>query len=149
MESVVEKAGADAEAFAASIDPNGPLDIAYAALDGAMAAYVAGGGRFDDAVPGGDEGLGWGKGIETGLALWRRYVSALHDDLCEREGELHKLLSGKASGAALVASVVTLLGLSAPVAAVVVPLVGVMLAVGVRAFCEPAAEGADATAKLN
>ena len=73
-------------------------------------------------------------------------MSALHDDLCEREGELNKLLSGKVSGAALVASIVTLLGVPPPVAAVVAPLAEVMLAVGVRAFCQPAAEGADAGA---
>jgi hypothetical protein len=146
MDPLIEKAGADAEAFAATIDSDGPLDVVYAALDSAMAAYVAGGGRFDEAVPGGGEGLGWGKGIETGLALWQRYVSALHDDLCKPDGELNKLLSGKASGAALVTSVVTLLGMAPPVAAVVAPLAGVMLAVGVRAFCQPTAEGADGAA---
>ena len=138
---VIDLAGAEAESVAQAVKATRELDPAIAALENSLAAYLNGGGSVDDVVPGGDpDGLGFGRKSGTGWALWNRYVEVLRDEICTPSGELHQVLTAgiATSGAALVTSIIALLGISAAAAPVIAPIAGVMLALGVKAFCPPA-----------
>jgi len=135
----IEQAGSEAEAVAQAVRSSGTLDPVYAALEESLAAYLDAGGSVDDVVPGGDpDGLGFGRRSGTGRSLWRRYVDVLHDEVCKPGGELNQVLSTglASSGAGLVTAIIIVLGISAAAATVVAPIAGVMLALGLKAFCQ-------------
>lgn len=137
--SGIEQAATQAEAIAQAVAADGSIDPAIAALENSLVAYLNGGGSVDDVVPGGDpDGLGFGGRAGTGRTLWNRYVDVLHDEVCRPGGELNGLLSAglASSGAALVTSIIGVLGISLAAAPVIAPIAGVMLALGLKAFCE-------------
>lgn len=134
----INQAGADAEAVAQAVRSNGTLDPVYSALEESLAAYLGSGGSVDDVIPGGGlEGLGFGRKSGTGRSLWQRYVDVLHDEVCKPGGELNQVLSAglASSGAGLVTAIIALLGMPTEAAPVVAPIAGVMLALGLKAFC--------------
>lgn len=136
--TVIEEAGTEAEAVAVEVQAVGIPDPAFARLESSLAAYVDGGGSVDDVVPGGDsEGLGFGRHRGTGKSLWNRYVDVLRDEVCKPGGELNQLLSAgvASSGTVVVTAIITVLGISVVAAPVVAPVAGVMLALGLKAFC--------------
>jgi hypothetical protein len=135
----IEQAGSEAEAVAQAVTSSGTLDPVYAALEESLATYLDAGGSVDDVVPGGDpDGLGFGRRAGAGRSLWRRYVDVLHDEVCKPGGELNQVLSTglASSGAGLVTAIIAVLGISAAAATVVAPIAGVMLALGLKAFCQ-------------
>lgn len=139
----IDRAGATAEAVAEAVQSSGTVDSAISTLENSLAAYLNGGGSVDEVVPGGDpDGLGFGRRAGTGRSLWDRYVDVLRDDVCGSGGELHKLLSQglAASGATLVTTIIYVLGIPMGAAPVIAPIAGVMLALGLKAFC-PADQG--------
>ncbi len=71
------------------------------------------------------------------------FLGALREDLCDPAAELHKRITRASdiTASTLVAMLLGALGLSVAAAALVAPLAGAIMALGLRALCA-AAEGA-------
>jgi len=146
--TTLEEAGCQAEAIAEDVTAAGSLEPAYKSLEMALAAYLSAGGSADDVVPGGDvEGLGFSRQEGSGRRLWERYVQVLREELCSPQAELHQQvrMALNAGGAGVVGAVLTALGVSVVAAGVIAPIAGVLLALGLKAFCDLQAVPEDAS----
>jgi hypothetical protein len=119
-------------------DPN-DLDAIVSASDAAARELEASGHDLRTLLPAGEEvGLGFRGGKRPGgRSIVRAFRDALHDDLCNPKADLHKRVGAavNAGGIGLVALLVGALGLPAVASALIAPLGGAILGVGLKAYC--------------
>lgn len=135
----LEKAGAEAERLAEEVNRAGSLTPAYESLDEAIAELTSAGYKPSDLLPADAEpGLGFSLNEKRdGKTLWQALATSGRASLCDPEGDLQKRLTGdgKTSTAALVTVIMTSLGLPGIAIAIAITMAGVILAIGLPAFC--------------
>jgi hypothetical protein len=133
------RVGSEAEDLAEEIGRRGSLAPAYESLDQAIVDLTAEGYQPSDLLPADAEpGLGFSLNKKRdGKTLWQALAISGRASLCDPEGDLKKRLTGdgKTSTGALVAAIMASLGLPAIAVAIAVTLAGVILAIGLPAFC--------------
>jgi hypothetical protein len=137
----LEKAGSEAAQLADAVTrAGGSLDPVYESLDRAIAELTAAGYQPSDLLPADAEpGLGFSLNEKRdGKTLWQAIAISGRASLCDPEGDLNKRLvgGGKTSTGALVTAIMATLGLPAIAVALAVTLAGVILSIGLPAFCE-------------
>jgi hypothetical protein len=134
-----EKAGSEAERLAEEVSRAGSLTPAYQSLDEAIAELTTAGYQPSDLLPADAEpGLGFSLNEKRdGKTLWQALATSGHASLCDPDGDLNKRLrgDGKTSTGALVTAIMASLGLPAIAIAIAITLAGVILAIGLPAFC--------------
>jgi hypothetical protein len=149
-----EAAGAQAERLAEAIDREDRQDRlapVYESLDLAIADLTRKGYQPSDLLPAGAEpGLGFSLNEKRdGKTLWQAIAISGRASLCAPDGDLSKRLvgAGKTSTGALVTAIMAALGLPAIAVAIAISLAGVILAIGLPAFCDWTAGEPDEPAK--
>lgn len=136
----LEAAGKLAEQLSREITKNdGDLGPVYSALEEAAVKFKEGGGQLESVVPGSDgAALGFRRGRPDGRSIWDAYAEVLRDEICKPRGSLHKQVhTGLATGGAtLVSLIMTTLGLPVGAIAIVAPIAGSIMGLGVTAFCK-------------
>lgn len=148
----VKEAAAEADRLAIQVEASHGLQPIYDRLDSLIESVESEGQRAEDLLPMGVEpGLGFSlRQKRDGRTLWAAVAQAGRDRLCDPEGEVSKLLSGKsghAGTAALIGSVLVALGLSAMALPIATAVVALILASGLKGFCEWTASPADEPAR--
>jgi hypothetical protein len=115
------------------------LDAIVSAEEKAAAEVEAAGYDLRALLPATEEiGLGFrGGGRPGGRSIVRAFRDALRTDLCDPEAELCKRVNSALSvgGAGVVGLLVAALGLPAVAAALLAPVAGAILGVGLKAYC--------------
>lgn len=140
MDSDLVGAGDRADMLAALLKAQPThLDVLVSAEEEAAAVLVAAGVDLRNLVPATDEvGLGFsGGGRPHGRSIFRAYRDALREDLCDPEADLHQRVSAGTNmgGAALVGVLLAALGLPVLAGALLAPVAGAILGVGLKTYC--------------
>jgi hypothetical protein len=136
----IQEAAALAEEIASKIKlEGGSLTPAYEAAEAAAKHYQAAHADLEQVLPATEEvGLGFSLGFPSGKAILRAYANALAEDVCKPTGTLHRKINETAqvSAASLIGWFLATLGLGASAAALLAPVAGAVVALGVVAFCK-------------
>jgi hypothetical protein len=139
-ESISREAAALAEHTAQSIKTQG-IEAAFPAFDDALSQFEQAGYRVADVLPRAtSERLGLVRRNAPrpdGRTFWEHYKEVVCDELCREKKELNTLVRRAASGAPapLVAWILTTLGLPVAAALIAATIAGILVALGVDAFC--------------
>jgi len=138
----LEGAAAEAERLADEIRARGgSLDPVYESLDEAIRNIEAEGYSAEDLLPADAEpGLGFSlKTKRDGKTLWQAVAYAGRDSLCDPESEVRKRISAgvaQAGAGSIVGGVLISLGLSPLAVPIAVAIAAVILAIGLKGFCD-------------
>lgn len=141
------EAGVEAEQLAALVASRDSLDPIYSKLDGLIEELKAEQRNATDLLPATAEpGVGFMLNQKRdGKTLLQTIATAGRESLCDPEGEVRKKLSecAQLGTGAVVSSVMFTLGLPMVAVPIAVAIVGMMLAVGIKGFCQWASAPAD------
>jgi hypothetical protein len=145
-EQGVAEAASEAERLAAAVEHRGSLEPVYERLDTAIAELTAAGYQPSDLLPvDAEPGIGFSLNEKRdGRTLWEAIAVAGRSSLCDRAGEVRRLMGVKGvSAGSLVTAVMTSLGLPPMAIPIAVSIVAVLLAIGIQGFCEWTAAAPD------
>ena len=138
--SDVEKAGELAEQVALQIqNSNGNLRTVYYKLEEILINYRKSNVDVDLIMPAIYEvDFEFNKTNPDGRSVWIAYADALHEELCNSTGSLHKKVKSKnvLSGTSLVNHIMNQLNLPPSSALLISPIAASILGLGVTAFCK-------------
>ena len=138
--SDIEKAGELAEQVALQIqNSNGNLRTVYYKLEEILINYRKNSVDIDLIMPGLYEvDFEFNKTNPDGRSVWIAYADALHEELCNSNGILHKMVKSenKLRGAVLVNQIMDQLNLPQSSALLISPIAASILGLGVTAFCK-------------
>ena len=138
--SDIEKAGELAEQVALQIQKsNGNLRTVYYKLEEILINYRKNKVDVDLIMPAIYEvDFEFSKTIPDGRSVWIAYADALHEELCDSNGSLHKMMKSKnkLKGAFLVNQIIDQLNLPPSSALLISPIAASILGLGVTAFCK-------------
>jgi hypothetical protein len=138
--SDIEKAGELAEQVALQIQKsNGNLRTVYYKLEEILINYRKNKVDVDLIMPAIYEvDFEFSKTIPDGRSVWIAYADALHEELCDSNGRLHKMMKSKNNlkGASLVNQIIDQLNLPPSSALLISPIAASILGLGVTAFCK-------------
>ncbi len=138
--SDIEKAGELAEQVALQIqNSNGNLRTVYYKLEEILINYRKNNVDVDLIMPAIYEvDFEFNKTNPDGRSVWIAYADALHEELCDSTGSLHrKVKSGNdLNGASLVNHIMNQLNLPPTSALLISPIAASILGLGVTAFCK-------------
>lgn len=141
------EAGVEAEHLAALVDRTHSFDPVYAKLDLLVEELKAERRDAADLLPARAEpGVGFMLNQKRdGKTLLQTIAIAGRESLCDPEGEVRKKLSEvtQLGTGAVVSSVMFTLGLPVIAVPIAVAIVGMMLAIGIKGFCQWASAPAD------
>ena len=141
------EAGTEAELLAAQVDDTQSLDPVYAKLDSFVEELKAQQRNAADLLPADAEpGVGFMLNQKRdGKTLLQTIAISGRESLCDPEGEVRKKLSEvtQLGTGAVVSSVMFTLGLPVIAVPIAVAIVGMMLAIGIKGFCQWASAPAD------
>jgi hypothetical protein len=145
MDPSLVDAGSQADSLAAILQEQpSNLDVLIEAEEAAAAQLVAAGHDLRSFLPATDEiGLGFRGGERPhGRSILRAYRDALRADLCDPTADLHHKVSAvvQSGGSAVVGLLLAALGLPIVAGALLAPVAGAILGVGLKAFCDTAAQ---------
>jgi hypothetical protein len=141
MDPSLVDAGSQADSIAATLQGQpSNLGVLIEAEEAAAAQLVEAGHDLRSFLPATDEiGLGFrGGGRPDGRSILRAYRDALRSDLCEPAADLHQKVSAAVNGGgtAVVGLLLAALGLPIVAGALLAPVAGAVLGVGLKAFCK-------------
>jgi hypothetical protein len=140
IQSDIQKAGDLAEQLAIKLrNSNGNLGVIYYKLEEILINYRKTGGDLDLVMPSIYEvDFEYNRTLPDGRSIWIAYADVLHDELCNKQGELHKKveMENGASGMSIVSHIMEQLRLPPSSAMLVAPIAGSILGLGVKAFCK-------------
>jgi hypothetical protein len=138
--SDVEKAGELAEQVALQIqNSNGNLRTVYYKLEEILINYRKSNVDVDLIMPAIYEvDFEFNKTNPDGRSVWIAYADALHEELCDSTGSLHKKVKSEndLSGTSLVNHIMNQLNLPPSSALLISPIAASILGLGVTAFCK-------------
>jgi hypothetical protein len=138
--SDVEKAGELAEQVALQIqNSNGNLRTVYYKLEEILINYRKSNVDVDLIMPAIYEvDFEFNKTNPDGRSVWIAYADALHEELCNSTGSLHKKVKSEnvLSGTSLVNHIMDQLNLSPSSALLISPIAASIMGLGVTAFCK-------------
>ncbi len=138
--SDVEKAGELAEQVALQIqNSNGNLRTVYYKLEEILINYRKSNVDVDLIMPAIYEvDFEFNKTNPDGRSVWIAYADALHEELCNSTGGLHKKVKSEnvLSGTSLVNHIMNQLNLPPSSALLISPIAASILGLGVTAFCK-------------
>jgi hypothetical protein len=138
--SDVEKAGELAEQVALQIqNSNGNLRTVYYKLEEILINYRKSNVDVDLIMPAIYEvDFEFNKTNPDGRSVWIAYADALHEDLCNSTGSLHKKVKSEnvLSGTSLVNHIMDQLNLPPSSALLISPIAASIMGLGVTAFCK-------------
>ncbi len=138
--SDIEKAGELAEQVALQIkNSNGNLRIVYYKLEEILINYRKNNVDVDLIMPAIYEvDFEFSKTNPDGRSVWIAYADALHEELCDSNGSLHKMVKfdNNLKGASLVNHIIDQLNLPPSSALLISPIAASILGLGVTAFCK-------------
>jgi alpha-D-ribose 1-methylphosphonate 5-triphosphate synthase subunit PhnH len=141
------EAGAEAELLAGLVDSTHSFDPVYAKLDRLIEELKAQQRNATDLLPASAEpGVGFMLNQKRdGKTLLQTIAIAGRESLCDPEGEVRKKLSEvtQLGTGAVISSVMFTLGLPVITVPIAVAIVGMMLAIGIKGFCQWASAPAD------
>ncbi len=141
------EAGAEAEQLAALVDSTDSFHPVYAKLDGLIEELKAERRNAADLLPANAEpGVGFMLNQKRdGKTLLQTIAITGRESLCDPEGEVRKKLSEvtQLGTGTVVSSVMFTLGLPVIAVPIAVAIVGMMLAIGIKGFCQWASAPAD------
>ena len=145
--SDIEKAGELAEEVALQIqNSNGNLRTVYYKLEEILINYRKNNVDIDLIMPGLYEvDFEFNKTNPDGRSVWIAYADALHEELCNSKGILHKMVKSenKLRGAVLVNQIMDQLNLPPSSALLISPIAASILGLGVTAFCKHESKNCD------
>lgn len=137
--SDIEKAGDLADQVALQIkNSNGNLRAVYYKLEEILINYRKNNVDVDLIMPAIYEvDFEFNKTSPDGRSVWIAYADALHEDLCNPRGSLHKMvkLETNLKGASVVNHIMTQLKLPPSSALLISPIAASIIGLGVTAFC--------------
>ena len=137
--SDIEKAGDLADQVALQIkNSNGNLRVVYYKLEEILINYRKNNLDVDLIMPAIYEvDFEFNKTSPDGRSVWIAYADALHEDLCNPHGSLHKMvkLETNLKGASVVNHIMTQLKLPPSSALLISPIAASIIGLGVTAFC--------------
>jgi hypothetical protein len=137
--SDIEKAGDLADQVALQIkNSNGNLRVVYYKLEEILINYRKNNVDVDLIMPAIYEvDFEFNKTSPDGRSVWIAYADALHEDLCNPRGSLHKMvkLETNLKGASVINHIMAQLNLPPSSALLISPIAASILGLGVTAFC--------------
>lgn len=138
--SDIEKAGELADKVALQIrNSNGNLRVVYYKLEEILINYRKNNVDVDLIMPAIYEvDFEFNKTSPDGRSVWIAYADALHEELCNTNGSLHKKVKfeNNLKGASLVNHIIGQLNLPQNSALLIGPIAASILGLGVKAFCK-------------
>jgi hypothetical protein len=140
VEETYVSADAEARRLAERIRQSG-MQPAYALFEKGLAEFEAQGGDVADILPESATaklGLAAGEtGPPDGRTFWSVYGEVVCEQICGGDSELRERVRGALSsaGSGLVATLLGMLGLPIAALGIVVPIAGILTALGLDAFC--------------
>ena len=138
--SDIEKAGELADKVALQIrNSNGNLRVVYYKLEEILINYRKNNVDVDLIMPAIYEvDFEFNKTSPDGRSVWIAYADALHEELCNTNGNLHKKVKfeNNLKGASLVNHIIGQLNLPPNSALLIGPIAASILGLGVKAFCK-------------
>jgi hypothetical protein len=145
--SDVEKAGELADKVALQIrNSNGNLRVVYYKLEEILINYKKNNVDVDLIMPAIYEvDFEFNKTSPDGRSVWIAYADALHEELCNTNGSLHKKVKfeNNLKGASLVNHIIDQLNLPPSSALLIGPIAASILGLGVTAFCKHESKNCD------
>jgi hypothetical protein len=145
--SDIEKAGELAEEVALQIqNSNGNLRTVYYKLEEILINFRKNNVDIDLIMPGLYEvDFEFNKTNPDGRSVWIAYADALHEELCNSKGILHKMVKSenKLRGAVLVNQIMDQLNLPPSSTLLISPIAASILGLGVTAFCKHESKNCD------
>lgn len=139
IQSDIEKAGGLAEQLAIKIrNSNGNLSTVYYKIEEILINYRKSGGDIDLVMPSIYEvDINYNHTSPDGRSIWVAYADVLHEELCNPNGILHKMINGETNvtGTSIVLLIMNQLRLPPSSAMIVAPIAASILGLGVKAFC--------------
>lgn len=140
IQSDIEKAGAMAEQLALKVrNSSGDLSTIYYKLEEILINYRKTGADVDLVLPGIYEiDLEYNRTNPDGRSIWNLYADALHEELCNPNGILHKEIDKECGpkGVSIVILVLNQLRLPPSSAMIVAPIAASIIGLGSKAFCK-------------
>jgi len=137
--SDIQKAGDLADEVAVQIkNSNGNLRVVYYKLEEILINYRKNNVDVDLIMPAIYEvDFEFNKTSPDGRSVWIAYADALHEDLCNPRGSLHKMvkLETNLKGASVINHIMAQLNLPPSSALLISPIAASILGLGVTAFC--------------
>ena len=137
--SDIEKAGDLADQVAVQIkNSKGNLRVVYYKLEEILINYRKNNVDVDLIMPAIYEvDFEFNKTSPDGRSVWIAYADALHEDLCNPRGSLHKMvkLETNLKGASVINHIMAQLNLPPSSALLISPIAASILGLGVTAFC--------------
>ena len=137
--SDIEKAGDLADQVAVQIkNSKGNLRVVYYKLEEILINYRKNNVDVDLIMPAIYEvDFEFNKTSPDGRSVWIAYADALHEDLCNPRGSLHKMvkLETNLKGASVINHIMAQLNLPPSSALLISPIAASILGLGVSAFC--------------
>ena len=137
--SDIEKAGDLADQVAVQIkNSKGNLRVVYYKLEEILINYRKNNVDVDLIMPAIYEvDFEFNKTSPDGRSVWIAYADALHEDLCNPRGSLHKMvkLESNLKGASVINHIMAQLNLPPSSALLISPIAASILGLGVTAFC--------------
>ena len=137
--SDIEKAGDLADQVAVQIkNSKGNLRVVYYKLEEILINYRKNNVDVDLIMPAIYEvDFEFNKSSPDGRSVWIAYADALHEDLCNPRGSLHKMvkLETNLKGASVINHIMAQLNLPPSSALLISPIAASILGLGVTAFC--------------
>ena len=137
--SDIQKAGDLADEVAVQIkNSNGNLRVVYYKLEEILINYRKNNVDVDLIMPAIYEvDFEFNKTSPDGRSVWIAYADALHEDLCNPRGSLHKMvkLETNLKGASVINHIMAQLNLPPSSALLISPIAASILGLGVSAFC--------------
>ena len=138
--SDIEKAGELADQVALQLrNSNGNLRVVYYKLEEILINYRKNNVDVDLIMPAIYEvDFEFNKTSPDGRSVWIAYADALHEELCNTNGSLHKKVKfeNNIKGASLVNDIIDQLNLPPSSALLIGPIAASILGLGVTAFCK-------------
>lgn len=138
--SDIEKAGELADQVALQLrNSNGNLRVVYYKLEEILINYRKNNVDVDLIMPAIYEvDFEFNKTSPDGRSVWIAYADALHEELCNTNGSLHKKVKfeNNLKGASLVNHIIGQLNLPQNSALLIGPIAASILGLGVKAFCK-------------
>jgi hypothetical protein len=134
----IQQAQQSAELIQKQIENNG-IELGYEELQKAIKKFEDEGYPLESIIPeSADSGLGFSLKRADGKTFWEIYSKAIRKSLCDEKGEFNKLFKNNitASVTAIVAALVSGLGLPLFALGIVAPIAAIIATTGVDAFCE-------------
>ena len=119
----------------------GSIDLAYHALENSLEEFESQGYPIDTIVLQDDGGaLGFAKKLRNtkdGKSFWAIYKELIRKRLCQKTGELNKLLKSgiHASVGSILTAIVTGLGIPVVALTIMIPIAVIIFNTGIDAFC--------------